>query len=157
MKGKMYLWRGSCINEGERMYLWKGRCIYEGEDAFMKGKMYLWRGRCIYEGEDVFMKGEKNPGIFEEIENKTLFKNKRNPWNFSSQTVNKFRQFLKEKSQRYVWESVLAKIPGIFEPFATARFNNSKGKRRCAGCRFVSRRSRCPDFHQKIPEFYEEW
>ena len=44
----------------------------------MKGKMYLWR-------EDVFMKGEKNPGIFEGIENKMLFKNQRNPWNFSSQ------------------------------------------------------------------------
>ena len=32
------------------------------------------------------MKGEKNPGIFEEIENKMLFKNQGNPWNFSSQT-----------------------------------------------------------------------
>ena len=51
--------------------------------------------------------------------------------------VNKFREFLKEKSQRNVWESVLAKIPGIFGLFATARFYNSKGNRRCAGCRFV--------------------
>ena len=51
----------------------KGRCIYEGEDVFMKG-------RCIYEGR------KKNPGIFEEIENKMLFKNQGNPWNFSSQT-----------------------------------------------------------------------
>ena len=56
----------------------KGRCIYEGEDVFMKG-------RCIYEGEDVFMKGGKKPGIFEGIENKMLFKNKRNSRNFSSQ------------------------------------------------------------------------
>ena len=56
----------------------KMKIIHEGEDVFMKGKMYLWR-------EDVFMKGEKNPGIFEEIENKMLFKNQRNPWNFSSQ------------------------------------------------------------------------
>ena len=24
-----------------KMYLWRGRCIYEGEDVFMKGKMYL--------------------------------------------------------------------------------------------------------------------
>ena len=47
------------------------------------------------------------------------------------------REFLKEKSQRNVWESVLAKIPGIFGLFATARFYNSKGNRRCAGCRFV--------------------
>ena len=54
------------------------KIIHEGEDVFMKGKMYLWM-------EDVFMKGEKNPGIFEEIENKMLFKNQRNPWNFSSQ------------------------------------------------------------------------
>ena len=36
-----------------------------------------------------------------------------------------------------MWESVLAKIPGIFGLFATARFYNSKGNRRCAGCRFV--------------------
>ena len=46
--------------------------------------------------------------------------------------------FLKEKSERNVWESVLAKNPGFFEPFATARFYNSKGKRRCADCRFVT-------------------
>ena len=91
MKGKMYLWRGRCIYEGEdvfmkgKMCLWRGRCIYEGEDVFMKG-------RCIYEGEDVFMKGKmylwrgkKISGIFEGIENKMLFKNQRNPWNFSSQ------------------------------------------------------------------------
>ena len=32
-----------------KMYLWRGRCIHEGEDVFMKGKMYLWR-------EDVFVK-----------------------------------------------------------------------------------------------------
>ena len=85
MKGKMYLWRGRCIYEGEdvfmkgKMYVWredvfmkgeqkswnfkgedvfiKERCIYEREDVIMKGKMYLWRGRCNYEGEDVFMKG----------------------------------------------------------------------------------------------------
>ena len=164
MKGKMYLWRGRCIYEGEdifikgKMYLWRGRCIHEGEDVFMKGKMYSWRGRCIYEGkmylwrgrciyegkmylwrEDVFMKGEKKkPGIFEGIENKMLFKNQGNSWNFSIAKVNKFREFLKEKSQRNVWESVLAKIPGIFGPFATARFYNSKGKRRCADCRFVT-------------------
>ena len=56
-----------------------------------------------------------------------------------------------------MWESVLAKIPRIFRLFATARFYSSKGNRRCAGCRFVSRCSRCPDFHRKIPEFYEEW
>ena len=37
-----------------------------------------------------------------------------------------------------MWESVLAKNPGFFEPFATARFYNSKGKRRCADCRFVT-------------------
>ena len=63
----------------------KGRFIYEGEDVLMKAKMYLWRRRCICEGEDVFMKGEKKPGFFEEIESKMLFKNQRNPWNFSSQ------------------------------------------------------------------------
>ena len=50
----------------------KGRCVYEGEDVFIKE-------RCIYEGR------KKNPGILEEIENKMLFKNQRNPWNFSSQ------------------------------------------------------------------------
>jgi len=38
----------------------------------MKGKMYLCR-------EDVFMKRKKKPEIFEEIENKMLFKNQRNP------------------------------------------------------------------------------
>ena len=36
------------------------------------------KGRCIYEGE-------KKTGIFEEIENKMLFKNQGNSWNFSSQ------------------------------------------------------------------------
>ena len=36
-----------------------------------------------------------------------------------------------------MWESVLAKIPGIFGLFATARFHNSKGNWRCASCRFV--------------------
>ena len=24
-----------------KMYLWRGRCVYEGEDVFMKGKMCL--------------------------------------------------------------------------------------------------------------------
>ena len=158
MKGKMYLWRGRCIYEGEdvfikgKMYLWRGRCIHEGEDVFMKGKMYLWsedvfmkgkmylwRGRCIYEGKMYLWREKKNPGIFEEIENKMLFKNQGNPWNFSSQTyIYKFREFLKEKSERNVWVSVLAKNPGFFEPFATARFYNSKGKRRCADYRFVT-------------------
>ena len=37
-----------------------------------------------------------------------------------------------------MWESVLAKNPGFFEPFATARFYNSKGIRRCANCKFVT-------------------
>jgi len=37
------------------------------------------KGRCIYEGK------KKSPGIFEIIENKMLFKNQGNPWNFSSQ------------------------------------------------------------------------
>ena len=34
-------------------------------------------------------------------------------------------------------ESVLAKIPGFFEPFAIAPFYSSKGNRRCADCTFV--------------------
>ena len=144
MKGKMYLCRGRCTYEGEdvfmkvKMYLWKGRCIYEA-------KMCLWRGRCIYEEEDVFIKEKniyegrkKNPGIFEEIKNKIFFKNQSNSWIFFIAKVNKFREFLKEKSECNVWESVLAKIPGFFEAFATARFYNSKGKRRCADCRFVT-------------------
>ena len=29
-----------------KMYLWRGRCIYEGEDSFMKG-------RCVFEGVDL--------------------------------------------------------------------------------------------------------
>ena len=37
-----------------------------------------------------------------------------------------------------MWESVLAKLPGIFGFFATARFYSSKRNRRCAGCRFVT-------------------
>ena len=69
---------------------------------------------------------ESIPGIFEGIENKMLFKNQRNSWNFSSQKWKKIRKLSKEKSQRNVWESVLAKIPGIFGLFATARFYNSK-------------------------------
>ena len=129
MKGKMYLWRGRCIYEGEdvfmkgKMYLWRGRCIYEGEDVLMKGKMYSWRRRCVYEGEDVFMKRKMY-----------LWRGRC----ILIADINKFRKFLKEKSERNVWESVLAKNPRFFEPFATARFYNSKGKRRCADCRFVT-------------------
>ena len=37
-----------------KMYLWRGRCIYEGEDVFMKGKRYLWR-EDIYEEEDIYL------------------------------------------------------------------------------------------------------
>ena len=111
MKGKMYLWRRRCIYEREDVFM-KRRCVYEGEDVFMKrkmylwrkdvfmkgkmylwsedvfmkGKMYLWRGRCIYEGKMYLWREKKNPGIFEEIENKMLFKNQGNPWNFLSQT-----------------------------------------------------------------------
>ena len=48
--------------------------------------------------------------------------------------VEKIREFSKERSQCNVWESVLAKIPGIFGLFATARFYNSKRHWRCAGC-----------------------
>ena len=99
-----------------KMYFWRGRCIYEGEDVFMKAKMCLWRGRCIYEGKMYLWRGRC----------------------ILIADINKFREFLKEKSERNVWESVLAKNPGFFEPFATARFYNSKGKQRCADCRFVT-------------------
>ena len=77
---------------------------------------------------------ESIPGIFKGIESKMFFKNQRNSWNFSSQKWKKFREFSEERSQRNVWKSVLAKIPGIFGLFATARFYNSKRHWRCAGC-----------------------
>ena len=107
----------------------KGRCIYEGEDVFMKG-------RCIYEGEDVFMKGEKKLEFLKELKIRCFSKTKEIP-GISHRKSKQIPGILKEKSQRNVWESVLAKIPGIFGLFATARFYNSKGNRRCAGCRFV--------------------
>ena len=128
MKGKMYLWSGRCIYEREDVFM-KGRCVHEGEDVFMKRKMYLWR-------KDVFMKGEKNPGILEEIESKMLSKTKEIP-GISHLKSGQIRGIFERKSERNVWESVLTKIPGMFEPFVTARFYNSKGNRRCAGCRFV--------------------
>ena len=144
MKGKMYLWRGRCIYEGEdvfmkgKMYLWRGRCIYEGEDVFMKGKMCLWRGRCIYEGEDVFMKGKmylwreyvsmkgkmylwrgkrgkKNPGIFEGIENKMLFKNQTNSWNFSSQKRTNSGNFWKKNHNVTCGVPFLQKFPEFLD------------------------------------------
>ena len=148
MKGKMYLWKGRCIYEG-KMCSWRGRCIYEAEDVFMKGKMYLWRedafmkgkmylwsGRCIYEGKMYLWREKKNPGILEEIESKMLSKTKEIP-GISHLKSGQIRGIFERKSERNVWESVLTKIPGMFEPFVTARFYNSKGNRRCAGCRFV--------------------
>ena len=128
MKGKMYLWRGGCINEAEdvfmkgKMYLWRGRCIYEG-------KLYLWKVRCIYEAKMCLWRG------------RCIYEGKMYLWRARCiliADINKFREFLKEKSERNVWESVLAKNPGFFEPFATARFYNSKGKRRCADSTFVT-------------------
>ena len=56
-----------------------------------------------------------------------------------------------------MWESVLAKLPGIFGLFATARFYSSKKESKMCWLQIRYRCSRCPDFHQKIPEFYEEW
>ena len=87
----------------------KGRCIYEGR----KKSWNVWRNWKA----DAFQKARKSLEFF-------------------IADINKFRDFLKEKSERNVWESVLAKIPGFFE--SIARFYNSKEKRRCAGCRFVT-------------------
>ena len=106
MKGKMYLWRGRCIYEGEDVFM-KGKMYLWREDVFMKGKMYLWRGRCIYEGKMYLWREKKNSGIFEEIENKMLFKKPKKSLDFLIADINNFREFLKEKSQRNVWESVL--------------------------------------------------
>ena len=147
--------KGRCIYEGEDVFMKAKMCLW-GEDVFMKGKMYLWRrrgiyeredvfmkGRCIYEGEDVFMKersiyeGRKKSWNFWGNRKEDAFQKPKKSLEFLISKVDKFGDFLKEKSERNVWESVLAKIPGIFEPFATARFYNSKGNRRCAGCRFV--------------------
>ena len=88
----------------------KGRCIYEGRTKILEFLKKL-KIRCFSKTKDIpgisHRKSKQIPGIFE------------------------------KKSQRNVWESVLAKISGIFGLFATARFYSSKGKRRCAGCRFV--------------------
>ena len=90
------------------------------------------KGRCIYEGR------KKSPGIFEIIENKMLFKNQGYPWNVSWQKKTNSGNFRK-KSHNVTCESpFLQKFPDFLNLFATARFYNSKGKRRCAGCRFVT-------------------
>ena len=120
----------------------RGRCIYEGEDVFMKGKMYLWRedvfmkGKMYYEGK-MYLRREKKILEFLKKLKIRCFQKPKKSLEFLISKVDKFGEFLKEKSERNVWESVLTKIPGISEPFATARFYNSKGNRRCAGCRFV--------------------
>ena len=103
MKRKMYLWRKDVFMKG-KMYLWS-------EDVFMKGKMYLWRGRCIYEGKMYLWREKKNPGSFEEIENKMLFKNQGNPWNFSSQTYTNSGNFWKKNENVTCESPFLQKIP----------------------------------------------
>ena len=121
MKGKMYLWRGSCINEGEDVFM-KGKMYLWRKDVFMKGKMYLW-------SEDVFMKGKMYLWREDVFVKKKMYSHRRHI---------QIPGIFERKIKRNVWESVLAKNPGFFEPFATARFYNSKGKRRCADCRFVA-------------------
>ena len=81
----------------------KGKMYLWSEDVFMKGKMFLWREDvCIKRKMYSHRRHKQIPGIFE------------------------------RKIKRNAWKSVLAKNPGFFEPFATARVYNSKGKRRCA-------------------------
>ena len=66
----------------------EGRCVYEGEDVFMKGKMYLRREKKILE----FLKKLKI----------RCFQKPKKSLEFLISKVDKFGEFLKEKSERNV-------------------------------------------------------
>ena len=113
------------------VYLWKGRYIYEREAVLMKGRMYFWRAWCIYEGEGKVLEFLKESKVrcfskTKEILGISHFKSGQKSGNF------------RKKSHNLTYGNpFLQKFPEIFWLFATARFHNSKGNWRCAGCRFV--------------------